>query len=231
MSRVQGKHKTKIISYLLRQDAASVYNVFSKILIVRSLIQAKKVDSCYAMGPQDLFEKHDGEWMIREEFEEPSDKEIMDAWLGRPSKRFSMWMERKKRYDDSNKLLSVASKNRRDSSEQSSQDCGYSSEHNISSSSLPSTPEGSELACSESCCNQDEGDCHDSNYNHKLVHSNSNLFLFREQPSGQASHGLTLTQMLEVDKKQDKNLQKKLKHRILFVSRFFEIFILSFFFF
>lgn len=149
---------------------------------------------------QDLFEKRDGKWMIREEFEEPSNKEIMDAWLGHPSKRFSMWMETKKRYDDEvtlNKMAEVTS-SRRDSSEQSSQDCGYSSEHNISSSSMPSTPEGSELACSESCCNQEDGDCHESALHHKLVHSNSNIFLMRHNPAGKGSHGMTLTQMLEV---------------------------------
>ncbi|XP_043273261.1 gametogenetin-binding protein 2-like [Venturia canescens] len=174
--------------------------VHHNLEIINNRIKSvSSVDVSFEPCPEckDLFEKRDGEWMIREEFEEPSDKEIMDAWLGRPSKRFSMWMETKKRYDDLNKISNVASKNRRDSSEQSSQDCGYSSEHNISSSSLPSTPEGSELACSESCCNQDEGDCHDSNYHHKLVHSNSNIFLFREQTTGKASHGLTLTQMLE----------------------------------
>ena len=134
--------------------------------------------------------------MIREEFEKPSNNEIMDAWLGRTNKRFSM------RYDVesmANKLL-VVSSSRRDSSEQSSQDCGYSSEHNISSSSLPSTPEGSELACSESCCNQDQdADCQESIYSHnKLVHSNTNVFLLKKQINGKVSRGPTLTQMLEV---------------------------------
>ncbi|XP_067215566.1 gametogenetin-binding protein 2-like isoform X2 [Linepithema humile] len=71
------------------------------------------------------------------------------------------------------------------SSEQSSQDYGYSSEHNISSSSLPSTPEGSEVACNE-CCDH-EGSCHV-----KLNHSSSSIYLLME-----GSGYPTLTQMLK----------------------------------
>lgn len=98
-----------------------------------------------------------------------------------------MWLETKKRFE-----LSISERKSRSSSEQSSQDCGYSSEHNISSSSLPSTPEGSEVACSEGCCNH-ERDCHDVRPSDKLVHSSSSISLLKERGGG-----LTLTQMLEV---------------------------------
>lgn len=114
-------------------------------------------------------------------------KDIVDAWIGKPSKRYNMWIEMKKRFE-----LSISDRKSRSSSERSSQDCGYSSEHNISSSSLPSTPEGSEVACSDGCCNH-ERDCHDIRPSDKLVHSNSSISLLKERGGG-----LTLTQMLEV---------------------------------
>lgn len=51
------------------------------------------------------------------------------------------------------------------SSSEHSQDCGYSSENNngccdtvSGSSSLPSSPEGSEVACSDGCCNHERAD-------------------------------------------------------------------------
>lgn len=72
------------------------------------------------------------------------------------------------------------------SSEQSSQDCGYSSGHNISSSSLPSTPEGSEVACNDICCDH-EGSCGD-----KVNGSSCNISLLMER-----SNHPTLTQMLK----------------------------------
>lgn len=98
-----------------------------------------------------------------------------------------MWIEMKKRFE-----LSISERKSRSSSEQSSQDCGYSSEHNISSSSLPSTPEGSEVACSDGCCNH-ERDCHDVRPPEKLVHSNSSISMLKK-----GGGGPTLTQMLEV---------------------------------
>lgn len=110
-------------------------------------------------------------------------KEIVDAWIGKPSKRCNMWIEMKKRFE-----LSISERKSRSSSEQSSQDCGYSSEHNISSSSLPSTPEGSEVACSDGCCNHER----DIRPSDKLVHSSSSISLLKERGGG-----LTLTQMLE----------------------------------
>lgn len=64
------------------------------------------------------------------------------------------------------------------------QDCGYFSGHNISSSSLPSTPEGSEVACNDECCDHERA-CHD-----KLNHSNPSISLLQEG-------GLTLSQMLK----------------------------------
>lgn len=113
-------------------------------------------------------------------------KEIVDAWIGKPSKRCNMWIEMKERFE-----LSISERKSRSSSEQSSQDYGYSSGH-ISSSSLPSTPEGSEVACSDGCCNH-ERECHDIRPFDKLVHSSSSISLLKERGGG-----LTLTQMLEV---------------------------------
>lgn len=98
------------------------------------------------------------------------------VWITEPNEtKFTMWIEMKKRFEI---------KQNHSLSEQSSQDCGYSSEHNISSSSLPSTPEGSEVACNDEWCDH-EGACHD-----KLNHSNSSIFLLQEG-------GPTLTQMLK----------------------------------
>lgn len=111
---------------------------------------------------------------------------LLNAWITKPSKarytvdktRYTMWIEMKKRLEMSQKKI-------HSSSEHSSQDCGYSSGHNISSSSLPSTPEGSEVACNDECCNH-EGACHD-----KLNHSSPSISLLQEG-------GLTLSQMLKV---------------------------------
>ncbi|XP_015604468.1 gametogenetin-binding protein 2-like isoform X2 [Cephus cinctus] len=155
-------------------------NVYSK------MVRSEVVEPCERC--KEFLEKgKDGNWRVREICKDPTDEEIADAWMGRPSKRFTMWMEMKKRYE----MSTCYGINSRSSSEQSSQDCGYSSEHNISSSSLPSTPEGSEVACSEGCCNH-EGDCHDARSTDKLVHSNSSISLLRERGGG-----LTLMQMLE----------------------------------
>lgn len=80
------------------------------------------------------------------------------------------------------------------SSSEHSHDCGYSSENNngccettSGASSLPSSPEGSEMACSESCCNLAVA-CH-AEYKH------SKFF-----PRG-SSIKLSLQQMLEVKAK------------------------------
>jgi len=111
--------------------------------------------------------------------------ELVDAWITEPSEtlcgntKYTMWIEMKKHFE-------MPERKNRSSSEQSSQDCGYSSEHNISSSSLPSTPEGSEVACNDEWCDH-EGTCHD-----KLNHSNSSISLLQEK-------GPTLTQMLKVN--------------------------------
>ncbi|XP_029660838.1 gametogenetin-binding protein 2-like isoform X2 [Formica exsecta] len=114
-----------------------------------------------------------------------TNKMLLNAWITKPSKarytvdktRYTMWIEMKKR-------LEMSQKKSHSSSEHSSQDCGYSSGHNISSSSLPSTPEGSEVACNDECCNH-EGACHD-----KLNHSSPSISLLQEG-------GLTLSQMLK----------------------------------
>lgn len=107
---------------------------------------------------------------------------LVGPWV--PEERLTGWMEMNEQY-----RLKMIEKKCRKSSERSSQDCGYSSENNISSSSLPSTPEGSEVACSDICCNQ-ENDLHSL---HKLVHLHSSISIFKENGGG-----LTLTQMLEV---------------------------------
>lgn len=129
------------------------------------------------------------EWHDNDECKDiPSSEHLMDALMD-TNKRYTMWIEVKKR-------LNTKAVNRigRSSSEHSSQDYGYSSEHNVSSSSLPSTPEGSEVACSDGCCNH-EGDCPESRLADKLTPSDSSLCILREHGGG-----LTLTQMLEVSK-------------------------------
>ncbi|KAM3962996.1 LOW QUALITY PROTEIN: gametogenetin-binding protein 2-like [Aphomia sociella] len=66
------------------------------------------------------------------------------------------------------KTVKRRAKNGNLSPNEHSQDCGYSSGNNggccetiSSSSSITSTPEGSEVACSEGCCNHERGDCLD----------------------------------------------------------------------
>lgn len=133
----------------------------------------------------------EGYWYYPREFLDGSSKEFMDELMNRHSNKLAMWLEMKKQYTEAVAALS----NGRSSSEQSSQDCGYSSEHNVSSSSLPSTPEGSEVACNDSCCNR-EVDCQDSRPSDKLAHSSSSISLLSERGGG-----LTLMQMLEVSGK------------------------------
>lgn len=152
---------------------------------VKNLSEEELFDACESC--KDLSEKIENHhWHNLEDCKDPTTKEIVDAWIGKPSKRCNMWIEMKKRFE-----LSISERKSRSSSEQSSQDCGYSSEHNISSSSLPSTPEGSEVACNDGCCNH-ERDCHDLRLSNKLVHSSSSISLLKERGGG-----LTLTQMLE----------------------------------
>ncbi|XP_057321516.1 gametogenetin-binding protein 2-like [Microplitis mediator] len=124
--------------------------------------------SCY----EEFFEKReDGKWYLREGGKTPPEAELLK------------WVDFNKRYEI--KLREIMSR----ASSEPSQDCGYSSEHNVSSSSLLSTPEGSEVACSEGCCSH-EGDCPDNRPWDKLDHSRLGVSLLGEQ-------GLTLTQMLE----------------------------------
>ncbi|XP_011330593.2 gametogenetin-binding protein 2-like [Ooceraea biroi] len=119
--------------------------------------------------------------------EDSMSKELIDAWIMKPSKtKYTMWIEMKKRFE-------MSKKKDHSSSEQSSQDYGYSSENNISSSSLPSTPEGSEVACSDECCNYN---CRDTLCD--KFHSNFSISLLKEG-------GLTLTQMLEDSDKDEKD--------------------------
>ncbi|XP_014615270.1 PREDICTED: gametogenetin-binding protein 2-like [Polistes canadensis] len=139
---------------------------------------------------KDFSDKIEGEhWHNLLDCKDPVTKKIVGDLIGEPNRRYT-WVEveieMKKRFD-----LLMADRKSRSSSEPSSQDCGYSSEHNISSPSFPSTPEGSEVACSDSCCNH-EGDCHDIRTSDKPVHSNSSISLLKERGGGP-----TLTQMLE----------------------------------
>ncbi|CAD1472364.1 unnamed protein product, partial [Heterotrigona itama] len=150
---------------------------------VKNLFEEELFDACESY--KDLSEKiENNHWHNLEDCKDSMTKEIVDAWIGKPSKS-NMWIEMKKRFE-----LSISERKSRSSSEQSSQDYGYSSEQ-ISSSSLPSTPEGSEVACSDGCCNH-ERDCHDIRPFDKLVHSNYSISLLKERGGG-----LTLTQMLE----------------------------------
>jgi hypothetical protein len=117
----------------------------------------------------------------------PSSEHLMDTLID-TNKTYTMWIEVKKRLN-----TKVVNRNYRSSSEHSSHDYGYSSEYNISSSSLQSTPEGSEAACSDSCCNH-EGECLDLKPTEKCIQSDSNFCILKKH-----GEGLTLSQMLEVN--------------------------------
>lgn len=124
------------------------------------------------------------QWRYDDNCKDSVTNELLDAWITEPGEtKYAMWIEMKKHFD-------MPERKNHSSYEQSSQDCGYSSEHNISSSSLPSTPEGSEVACNDEWCDH-EGACHD-----KLNHSNSSISLLQER-------GPTLTQMLKVNLRYD----------------------------
>lgn len=123
---------------------------------------------------EDFVEKRaDGRWYLREGAKTPPQEEMLK------------WRDFSKRYE-----VKAREFTNRAVSEPLSQDCGYSSE-NISSSSIPSTPEGSEVACSEGCCSH-EGECPDNRLPDKYHHhSMFSLSLLGER-------GPTLSQMLEV---------------------------------
>lgn len=91
------------------------------------------------------------------------------------------------------------------SSSDHSQDCGYSSENNngccdtgSTSSSLPSSPEGSEVACSDGFCNH-EGECNGDRNCEPQACDRSGHLLTNLNVSTRGPGGLTLTlqQMLE----------------------------------
>ncbi|XP_058794088.1 gametogenetin-binding protein 2-like [Phymastichus coffea] len=128
----------------------------------------------------------DSEWHDSNVYKDTSSSEHLMDDLMDSNKRYTMWIEVKKRLN-----TKTINRNGRSSSEHSSQDYGYSSEHNVSSPSLPSTPEGSEVACSDGCCNH-EGECPDVRTADKLSNVDSNLCILREHGGG-----LTLSQMLE----------------------------------
>lgn len=94
-------------------------------------------------------------------------------------------------HEDSDLSDPIKDKTKEWSSSEHSHDCGYSSENNngccetvSGASSLPSSPEGSEMACSGSCCNL-AVECH-AEYKHSKFFPRSN------------SIKLSLQQMLEV---------------------------------
>ena len=74
--------------------------------------------------------------------------DLDNVWLDRPH---NMWMEMKEHM-----IAKMTDRDSRSSSEHSSPDPGYSSEHYISSGSLPGSPEGSDVACSDGFCNHEE---------------------------------------------------------------------------
>ncbi|KAL6435221.1 hypothetical protein ACFW04_005356 [Cataglyphis niger] len=151
----------------------------------KQLSQEDSSDTCESCKEVEKIDKD--QWHVYDkDCKDSMTNELLNAWITKPSKttrytvdktRYTMWIEMTKR-------LEISKKKNHSSSEQSSQDCGYSSGHNISSSSLPSTPEGSEVACNDECCNHD-GTCHD-----KLNHSSPSISLLQEG-------GLTLSQMLK----------------------------------
>ncbi|XP_011156996.1 gametogenetin-binding protein 2-like isoform X2 [Solenopsis invicta] len=117
----------------------------------------------------------EGQWHYDDNCKDSVTSELPDAWI--TETKYAMWIEMQNRFE-------IPGRKIHSSSERSSQDCGYSSEHNISSSSLPSTPEGSEVACNDEWCDHERA-CHD-----KLNHSSSSISLLEEG-------GPTLTQMLK----------------------------------
>ncbi|KAK2586730.1 hypothetical protein KPH14_011765 [Odynerus spinipes] len=178
----KGSTKKPTLESKMKVNQSQIRETTSEI---KHFSEEELFESCESC--KDFSEKTEDEhWHNLDNCKDPMTKELVGAWIGEPNKRYTMWIEMKKRFE-----LSMADRKSRSSSEQSSQDCGYSSEHNISSSSFPSTPEGSEVACSDGCCNH-EGDCHDIRTSDKLVHSNSSISLLKERGGGP-----TLTQMLE----------------------------------
>ncbi|XP_014223104.1 gametogenetin-binding protein 2-like isoform X1 [Trichogramma pretiosum] len=122
-------------------------------------------------------------WESSENCKEQEQHEDLIDGTFNSNKHDMMWIEVKK------KITKSTYRNRCTYSENSSHDYGYSSEH-VSSSSLPSTPEGSEVACSDGCCNGgDHPDIHAANKNN---FSHDSLF-----PLIEHGRGPLLSQMLE----------------------------------
>ncbi|XP_018349697.1 PREDICTED: gametogenetin-binding protein 2-like isoform X1 [Trachymyrmex septentrionalis] len=142
----------------------------------KQLSQEDSSDVCESCKEGEKIDEN--QWRYDDNCKDSMTNELVDAWITEPSEnKYTTWMVMKKRFE-------MSERKNHTSSEQSSQDCGYSSEHNISSSSLPSTPEGSEVACNDEWCDH-EGTCHD-----KFNHSNSSISLLQKK-------GPTLTQMLK----------------------------------
>ncbi|XP_024883941.1 gametogenetin-binding protein 2-like [Temnothorax curvispinosus] len=139
----------------------------------KQLSQEDSSDICESCKDGEKVDEN--QWHYADNCKDSVTNELVDAWITEPNETKYMWIEMKKRFE-------MSGRKNHSLSEQSSQDCGYSSEHNISTSSLPSTPEGSEVACNDEWC---DGACHD-----KLNHSSSSISLLQEG-------GPTLTQMLK----------------------------------
>ncbi|XP_051174499.1 gametogenetin-binding protein 2-like [Leptopilina boulardi] len=93
---------------------------------------------------EEVVEVEVNQWNLQEN----SVDDLTNVWLDRPN---NMWTEMKEHI-----IAKMTDRNCRSSSEHSSRDRGYSSEHYVSSGSFSCTPEGSDVACSDGLCNHDE---------------------------------------------------------------------------
>ncbi|XP_011503263.1 PREDICTED: gametogenetin-binding protein 2-like [Ceratosolen solmsi marchali] len=179
-NKKEEKKKKKIESKVVNNNTKEV----SKREKINKTICVDKQPEPYKTSQSN--NKHLNEWQNTNECTNSSSSDHLIDALMDTNKRYTMWIEVKKRLN-----TKVINRNCRSSSEYSSQDYGYSSEHNVSSSSLPSTPEGSELACADGCCNL-ESECSDVRPTDKLIHLNPSLCILKKHGGG-----LTLSQMLE----------------------------------
>ncbi|KAG7188191.1 hypothetical protein KM043_017684 [Ampulex compressa] len=178
ISRLTSKKSTEKMTS--RKVSADSKTKIKQNKMVKNYSEKEVYSTCESC--KDLLDKsHNHDWRVEKDHKDPTITDLSDAW--KPSEPYAMWIQMKRRLE-----MSMSDKICRSSSEQSSQDCGYSSEHNMSSSSLPSTPEGSEIACGEGCCDHDRG----GGTSDKLVHSSSGISMLKELGGGP-----TLTQMLE----------------------------------
>lgn len=116
------------------------------------------------------------------------------------------------------------------SSSEHSQDCGYSSENNNcdTGSSLPSSPEGSEVACSDGFCNH-EGECHGLDRPLSQIDQNSGLQLTlaemlssSDEDEGEASY-ISAEEVLEFKSKIRHLTEKRQELRETLKTRFAQL--------